>query len=57
MWTQTGGTPSSIVLDILKKLLITFTIWYPSKVFIGGNNKRQLTMLSKYNYGDAGSKG
>ena len=57
MGTPTGGTPSSIVLDILRKLLITFTIWYPSRIFIGDNNKRQLTMLSKYNYGDARLKG
>ena len=45
--------PSSVILDILGKLLIAFTIWYPSGIFIGDNDKRQLTMLSKYNYGDA----
>ena len=52
MGTPTGGTPSSVVLDILRKLLIAFTIWYPSGVFIGDNNKHQLTMLNKYNYGE-----
>ena len=57
MVTLTSGMPSSIVLDNLRKLLIAFTIWYPSGVFIGDNNKCQLTMLSKYNYGDARLKG
>ena len=41
-----------MVLDVLGKLLIAFTIWYPFEIFIGDNDKRQLTMLSKYNYGD-----
>jgi hypothetical protein len=42
--------PSSEVLDILEKLIIALIIWYPSRIFIGDNDKRQLTMLSKYNY-------
>ena len=46
-----------MVLDVLGKLLIAFTIWYPSEIFNGDNDKRQLTMLSKYNYGDARLKG
>jgi len=57
MGTPTGGTPSSVVQDILGKLLIAFTICYPSRVFIGDNNMHQLTMLSNYNYGDARLKG
>ena len=51
MGTPTGGTSSLVVLDILGKLLIAFTICYPSRVFIGDNNMHQLTMLSKCNYG------
>jgi hypothetical protein len=44
-------------METFRKLFTGITIWYQSGIFIGDNNKRQLTMLSKYNYGDARLKG
>jgi hypothetical protein len=35
-------------METFKKLFTGITIWYPSGIFIGDNNKRHLTMLSKY---------
>jgi hypothetical protein len=35
-------------METFRKLFTGITIWYPSGIFIGDNNKRQLTMLSKY---------
>jgi hypothetical protein len=55
--TPTGGMPSLVVMDILRKLIIAFTIWYPSRIFIGDNDKHQLTMLRKYNYGGCKAQG
>jgi hypothetical protein len=47
----TGGNTRLILMETFRKLFTGITIWYPSGIFIGDNNKRQLTMLSKYNYG------
>jgi hypothetical protein len=35
-------------METFRKLFTEITIWYPSGIFIGDNNKGQLTMLSKY---------
>jgi hypothetical protein len=51
------GNTRLILMETFRKLFTGITIWYQSGIFIGDNNKRQLTMLSKYNYGDARLKG
>jgi hypothetical protein len=35
-------------METFRKLFTGITISYPSMIFIGDNNKQQLTMLSKY---------
>jgi hypothetical protein len=43
------GSTRLVLLETFRKLFTGMTIWYPSGIFIGDNDKRQLTMLSKYN--------
>jgi hypothetical protein len=43
------GKHSPSTQGLCKKLFISSTIWYPSGIFNGDNDKHQLTMLSKYN--------
>jgi hypothetical protein len=47
--TVDWGSTRLVLLDLSKKLFTWITISYPSGIFIGNNDKRQLTMLSKYN--------
>jgi hypothetical protein len=43
------GSTRLVLLKTFRKLLTRITIWYPSRIFIGDNDKCQLTMLNKYN--------